>query len=62
MNRLASMSYQRMDAIINRERMASEFFVERIYRTSWNLTHHYINSIIEVIKKKRKMINREKIV
>ena len=52
MNRLANMSYQRMDAIINRERMASEFFVERIYRTSWNLTHHYINSIIEVIRRK----------
>lgn len=59
--RLAYASYQRMESIIYREKMASEFFVERIYRTTWNLTHHYINSIIEVSAWLRVWLNRERI-
>lgn len=45
---MAYITYKRIHDILYREMMASEFFVERIYRTSWSLTHHYINSIIEV--------------
>ncbi len=41
-------SYSRMQKIIEKECKASEFFVERIYRTAWNLTDQYISAIIEV--------------
>lgn len=41
-------SYTRVQRVIGKEYQAFEFFVERIYRTAWNLTDQYISAIIEV--------------
>ena len=37
-----------MQEIIERECKAANFFVERVYRASWNLSDQFISSIIEV--------------
>lgn len=46
--RLERDSYLRVQRVVNKEYQAFEFFVERIYRTAWNLTDQYISAIIEV--------------
>lgn len=46
--RLERDSYLRVQRVVSKEYQAFEFFVERIYRTAWNLTDQYISAIIEV--------------
>lgn len=50
---LARHFYHDMLNFINRECETANFFVERVCRTSWNLSDQYISSIIEVAEQVR---------